>query len=170
MNEIDVLKQRLKIMEDSIKYKSPVLFYETLTKDRNRPAGWNIINLDFCNDINNKCIKHNKNNGYIHVLPGKYIIEAEGTAHYVERHIIQIIDDKNVIKLNGTPQMSNQNAGFSTSTSRIVRQVISVKEETNLIFRWWFQVTRSNGGLYDGSWPKKDLGDAYVAAVTIQRT
>eukprot|EP01084_Bolivina_argentea_P027749 51547_1 len=162
VKEIDILKPK----ENSMKYTAPILFYETLKNDRNRASGWNIIHLDFCNDINNKFIKHNKDDGSIHVLPGKYIIEAEGTAHCVERHIIQIINDKVTLRLNGTPQMSNQ----STNTSRIIRQVIHIEEETNLIFRWWFQETRTNGGLYDKYWPKNDLGAAHVAAVSIQKS
>eukprot|EP01083_Nonionella_stella_P151915 486190_1 len=171
MTELDALRRRVKILEESIKYNMPILFYEKLVENRNRPAGWNVIRLDGCNDEGyNKYIKHDKEKGCIKVLPGKYIISAEGTAHYVERHIIQITNTEKTLKANGSPQMSNCAAGWTTSTSRVLRQVITVKEETDLIFRWWIQQTRNNGGLYDDVWPKNELGEAYVAGVTIQRT
>eukprot|EP01083_Nonionella_stella_P039724 108080_1 len=134
MTELDVLRRKVKILEDSIKYNMPILFYEKLTKDRNRAAGWNIIRLDGCNDEGyNKYIKHDKEKGCIKVLAGKYIIPAEGTAHYVERHIIQITNTENTIKLNGSPQMSNCNTGFSTTTSRVLRQVITINQNAFIL-------------------------------------
>eukprot|EP01084_Bolivina_argentea_P178976 309310_1 len=91
MNEIDLLKLRLKDLEHEIEERNnnlPILFYETINDDKNRPSGWNIITLDYCNDENNKFIKHNKEKGTIKVSPGKYVIEAEGSAYYVNGHII----------------------------------------------------------------------------------
>eukprot|EP01084_Bolivina_argentea_P250894 420562_1 len=86
MNEIDLLKLRLNEFESN----TPILFYEKLQASRKRSKGWHIINLDHFRGDNSKYIQHNKQKGSIKVQPGKYMIEAEGTAHYVEKHIIQI--------------------------------------------------------------------------------
>merc|ERR1712130_761897 len=142
MKEIDLLKQRIKELETSV----PILFYEKLTGDRKRDKGWNTIKLDYVSDVNNKWIKSNTEKGTIVLAPGKYVIKAEGTAHYAYRHIIQMRGNHGVIKLNGTPQRSNRNAGYSTSTSRLAEHVIEVKQATELSFMWWFQDERSNGG------------------------
>ena len=164
MKEVDLLKLRLRELETSV----PNLFYEKLTASKKREKGWNRIKLDYCNDTNNKYIKHNEDTGTIVLLPGKYVIEAEGTAYNVDRHIIQIRSNDDNIKLNGTPQRYYRyNGGGSTSTSRLLKHVIDIQTRIELTFMWWCACQNSEGAL--AHYPYADLGHTYVAAIVIKR-
>merc|ERR1712129_154636 len=124
---------------------------------------------DFESDLSDENIKLNATNGTWVLAPGKYVIKAEGSAHYVQRHIIQLRGSRGVIKLNGTPQLCNQNTGYSTSTSRFEEHVVEVKQPTELSMMWWCQLANNNGACADKTWPYSDLGHTYVASVVVRR-
>ena len=143
MNEMDVLKLRIKELEETVmKFSSLslssnlVLFSHTATGDISLNKGWNTIVLNRCSEDSNKFIQFDKQNGYIVLSRGAYSIEAEATVRYVDVNILQIksvVNDK--ISIYGSSQHSHsyQGAGQWTTSSRIPRQKIIIEDDLSTL-------------------------------------